>query len=54
MKNPKTLITQKINKQIYEVRLKTAYKKASLNELLINMKCLQAEINKRMAKKGKK
>lgn len=53
-KSKKTLITQKINQQVYKVRLKNAYKKATLNELLINMECLQAELNKRMKKqKGK-
>ena len=51
MKSKKTLRTNKINEQVFKIRLKTAYKKATYRELLITMECLQQELNKR-AKKG--
>ena len=47
----KTLKTNKINEQVFKVRLKHNFKKATKTELLITMECLQQELNKR-AKKG--
>ena len=48
--NKKTLRTNKINEQVFKVRLKHNFRKATETELLITMQCLQQELQRRSKK----